>query len=185
MVVLGAGSVGLSAIMTANAVGANRIIAVDLNDDRLDLSKELGATHIINSEDPEGLGEKIKDITDGVGVHYVIDTTGVTPIIKEGLAGLKIKGELIEVGIGEEIEVHLFKDLMAENKTLSSMQEGDAVPRVLIPKMIAMYKKGKFPFDKLMKKYEFEDINRAFEDSAEGTTIKPVLVIDQDYQYEG
>lgn len=114
----------------------------------------------------------------------MIDTTGVTPVIKEGLAGLRINGQVVEVGIREEIDVHLFEDLMAENKTLSSMQEGDAVPKILIPKMIEMYKKGKFPFDKLIKKYELEDINQAFADSAEGFTIKPVLVVDEDYRFE-
>lgn len=181
IVVLGTGSVGLSSVMAADAVGANKIIAVDLNDERLELAKELGATDTINSEKPEGLGEKIKELTGGNGAEYVIDTTGVTPIIKEGLSGLKINGELIEVGIGEEIEVHLFDDLMAENKTLSSMQEGDAVPKILIPKMIDMYKKGKFPFDQLIEKYDFEDINQAFDDSADGTTIKPVLIIDENY----
>lgn len=181
IVVLGSGSVGLSSIMAADAVGANKIIAVDLSDERLELANELGATHTINSEEPEGLGKKIKEITDDKGAEYVIDTTGVTPIIKEGLSGLRINGELVEVGIGEEIEVHLFEDMMEENKTLSSMQEGDAVPKILIPKMIEMYKKGKFPFDKLIKKYPFEEINQAFADSADGSTIKPVLVIDENY----
>jgi len=181
IVILGVGSVGLSALMAANAVGANNIIAVDLDDGRLEFAKELGATHTINSSDLEGLSDQIKEITGGAGVDYSLDTTGVTPVIKEGIAGLKINGELIEVGIGEDIEVHLFDDLMSENKTLSSMQEGDAIPKILIPKMIEMYKKGKFPFDKLIKKYDFEDINQAFDDSEEGTTIKPVLVIDEDY----
>jgi len=181
IVVLGVGSVGLSALMAADAVGANHIIAVDLDDGRLELAKELGATHTINSSDLEGLSDDIKEITGGVGVEYAIDTTGVTPVIKEGLAGLKINGDLVEVGIGEDIEVHLFDDLMSENKTLTSMQEGDAVPKILIPKMIDMYKKGKFPFDKLIKKYDFEDTNQAFEDSGEGKTIKPVLVINEDY----
>jgi aryl-alcohol dehydrogenase len=175
--VLGTGSVGLSAIMAANAVGANRIIAVDLNDERLELAKELGATHVINSSDPEGLGEAIKEITDGAGTDYAVDTTGVSPVIKEGLAGLKIRGELVEIGIGGEISVHLFEDLMLANKTLSSMQEGDAVPKILIPKMVDLYKKGRFPFDKLITKYDFKDINQAFEGMADGKTIKPVLVM--------
>lgn len=181
--VFGVGSVGLSAVMAANAVGANHIIAVDLHDNRLEFAKELGATHTINSSDVEGLGDQLKEMTDGAGVEYIVDTTGVSPLIKEGIAGLKMNGELVEVGIGEEIEVHLFNDLMEENKTLSSMQEGDAIPKILIPKMIELYKKGKFPFDQLIKKYGFEQINEAFEDSAEGTTIKPVLKIDEDYSF--
>lgn len=182
--ILGVGSVGLSALMAADAVGANKIIAVDLNDDRLEFAKELGATDTINSSDPEGLGDEIKEMTGGAGVEYVVDTTGVSPVIKEGISGLKINGELVEIGIGEEIEVDLFEDMMLENKTLSSMQEGDAVPKILIPKMIELYKKGKFPFDKLIHKYDFEEINQAFEDSADGTTIKPILKIDKEYSFQ-
>jgi len=103
IVVLGVGSVGLSALMASNAVGANNIIAVDLDDSRLELAKELGATHTINSSDLEGLSDEIKEITGGSGVGYAVDTTGVTPVIKEGIAGLKINGELVEVGISESI----------------------------------------------------------------------------------
>ncbi|MGQ4389461.1 hypothetical protein [Streptomyces sp. SAS_270] len=52
--------------------------------------------------------------------------------------------------------------------------EGDAAPQVLIPQLIALYEAGRFPFDKLIKRYAFEDINQAFEDSENGATLKPV-----------
>jgi aryl-alcohol dehydrogenase len=54
--------------------------------------------------------------------------------------------------------------------------EGDAVPQTFIPKLISLYQSGLFPFDKLVKKYEFEKINTAFEDSESGETLKPVVV---------
>jgi aryl-alcohol dehydrogenase len=54
--------------------------------------------------------------------------------------------------------------------------EGDAVPQTFIPKLISLYQKGLFPFDKLVKKYEFAEINAAFADSESGDTLKPVVV---------
>lgn len=73
------------------------------------------------------------------------------------------------------IDIH--NDLMAEGKSMIGVIEGDSVPRVFIPQLIAYYKVGRFPFDKLVKFYDFEQINQAFADSASGITIKPVLKI--------
>jgi len=59
---------------------------------------------------------------------------------------------------------------------ISTVMQGDSGPQTFIPKLISLYQAGLFPFDKLVKKYDFADINTAFSDSEEGTTLKPVLV---------
>jgi len=59
---------------------------------------------------------------------------------------------------------------------ISTVMQGDSVPQTFIPKLILLYQAGLFPFDKLVKKYDFADINTAFSDSEAGTTLKPVLV---------
>jgi aryl-alcohol dehydrogenase len=66
---------------------------------------------------------------------------------------------------------------MGESKTVAGVIEGDAIPQLFIPKLISYYKRGMFPFDKLIKFYDFEDINQAFADSADGSVIKPVVRI--------
>lgn len=174
--IFGAGGVGLSAVMAAKIVNCEHIIAVDLHDSRLKKAKELGATHVINGENTEDVVEKIKDITGG-GTHYAVDTTGVSPVVKQALQGLRPRGELAVIGVGSDFEMDLMEDLMAEGKMIKGVIEGDAVPKVFIPKLIRYYQKGLFPFDKLIKTYDFEDINQAFSDSESGETIKPVLTI--------
>jgi aryl-alcohol dehydrogenase len=67
--------------------------------------------------------------------------------------------------------------MMAEGKTMVGVIEGDAVPQLFIPQLVEYFKKGLFPFDKLVKFYDFQEINQAFEDSKSGQTIKPVLKI--------
>lgn len=174
--IFGAGGVGLSAVMAAKITNCEHIIAIDVHDSRLEMAKELGATHVINGNDTENLVEELKELTDG-GVHYAIDTTGVSPVVRQALQGLRPRGELAVIGVGSDFEMDLMEDLMAEGKTIKGVIEGDAVPKVFIPKLISYYQNGLFPFDKLIKQYDFKDINQAFKDSEDGTTIKPVLKI--------
>lgn len=176
--IFGAGGVGLSAVMAAKILNCAQIIVVDLHDNRLEMAKELGATHVINGDESEDVVKEIKELTDG-GSHYAIDTTGVTPVVLQALQGLKPRGELAITGVGSEFEMNLNDDLMAEGKIMKGVLEGDSVSKVFIPKLIEYYQKGLFPYDKLIKKYDFEDINTAFDDSESGETIKPVLVIDK------
>lgn len=176
IVIYGAGAVGLSAVMAAKIIGCQHIIAVDVHDSRLELAKVLGATHVLSGKDVDVVTE-IKKITDG-GSHYAIETTGVPRVVKQSLNALRPLGTVAIVGITPEMSIDVHNDLMAEGKSMIGVIEGDSIPRVFIPQLIAYYKAGQFPFDKLVKFYDFEDINQAFADSASGVTIKPVLRID-------
>jgi len=81
----------------------------------------------------------------------------------------------VVVGGGGEVTLHIERDLMAAKKTLIGLVEGDSNPKLFIPELMEHYKAGRFPFDKLITYYDFEDINTAAEDSRKGKTIKPVL----------
>ncbi|MGM8897294.1 MULTISPECIES: NAD(P)-dependent alcohol dehydrogenase [unclassified Psychrobacter] len=173
IVIYGAGAVGLSAVMAAKIVGCQHIIAVDVHDSRLELAKKLGATHTLNGENVDVVTE-VKKITDG-GSHYAVETTGVPIVVKQSLNALRPLGTVAIVGITPEMNIDVHNDLMAEGKSMIGVIEGDSIPRVFIPQLIAYFKTGQFPFDKLVKFYDFEDITQAFEDSASGITIKPIL----------
>lgn len=171
--VFGCGAVGLSAIMAAKITGCSHIIAVDIHDSRLNLAKELGATHTINGKEKDTVKE-IKAIT-GSGTHYAVETTGAPPVVKQCLNSLRPLGVAAIVGVTPEMKLDVHNDLMAEGKSMIGVIEGDSVPRVFIPQLISYYKAGKFPFDKLIRFYDFKDIEKAFEDSKQGGTIKPIL----------
>lgn len=175
LVVYGAGAVGLSAVMAAKIAGCQHIIAVDVHENRLELAKELGATHVLNGKNVDVVAE-IKQITAG-GSHYAIETTGVPLLIKQSLNALRPLGTVAIVGITPEVTLDIHNDLMAEGKKMVGVIEGDAVPRVFIPQLVTYHKAGRFPFDKLVTFYDFEQINQAFADSASGISIKPVLKI--------
>ncbi len=167
--VLGTGSVGLAAVMAARVVGAGPIIGVDVILRRLRLARELGATHLIDSR-REDVASRIAEIT-GSGVDYTVESTGDDRMYRLSMDLLNPKGTaaLLTGATGPA-------RLPGGRKTLSIV-EGDAVPQQFIPKLIALYLKGLFPFDRLVKFYDLKSINRAIADSRRGSAIKPVLRI--------
>lgn len=171
--IYGCGAVGLSAIMAAKIANCQQIFAIDVHDSRLELAKELGATHTLNGKQVDVVKE-IQNLSGG-GTHYAVETTGVPPVVRQSLNALRPLGQVAIVGVTPEMNIDVHNDLMAEGKSMIGVIEGDSVPRVFIPTLVEYYKAGKFPFDKLVKFYDFEQINDAFEDSANGTSVKPIL----------
>ncbi len=175
IVIFGAGSVGLSAVMAAKVQEAKTIIAVDVKDERLNLAKELGATHTINPSKEKSL-EKIKDYSNG-GTNFSIDTTGIPDVIRVATDCLAMRGVCGILGANPpetEMTLNAF-DFLSHGRRLMGLIEGDAISDEFIPKLINLYKQGKFPFDKLITYYEFDQINEAIRDTETGKTIKPIV----------
>ncbi|MCV7624008.1 NAD(P)-dependent alcohol dehydrogenase [Micrococcus luteus] len=179
VVVFGAGAVGLSAVMAAKVARAGTIIAVDMHEDRLRLSEELGATHTFKAGDP--VAARIQEITGG-GAEYAVDTTGVAAIFGDVVDSLAPRGVLAVVGaaaLGTQASFDIGTSL-PKGVTIRTVVEGDSIPQVFVPRLMALHAAGEFPFDRLVKTYPFEQINDAFEDSKSGVTLKPVVVFGQD-----
>ncbi|MDN4072208.1 NAD(P)-dependent alcohol dehydrogenase [Fictibacillus terranigra] len=176
IVIFGCGAVGLSAVMGAKVASCTTIIAIDFNESRLELAKELGATHTINPKDTNSV-EEIQKITGG-GVNYSIETTSRPEVLRQAVDCLATLGQAVVIGappVGTE--VHLDVNTILFERSVIGVLLGSAVPQMFIPKLIELYKQGKFPFDKLIKFYSLEEINQASADSESGVTIKPVLKI--------
>ncbi|MHA6253309.1 NAD(P)-dependent alcohol dehydrogenase [Oceanobacillus sp. CAU 1775] len=180
--VFGTGTVGLSALMTAVVEGCHTVVAVDIHDSRLELAKELGATHTINSK-TENLEERMKEITGGKGVNYSIDTTGVSQVIKSSIEVLSKRGVSVPLAVTPNlVEFSTYMELVMGNRKIIGVSMGDVVPQIAVPKIVEYHKQGKFPFDKLNDYYKFEEINEASADSSKGVSIKPILIIDEEYR---
>lgn len=173
----GAGAVGLSAVMAAASVGATTIFAIDVVPSRLELARQLGATHVVNSADDDPV-EAIRAVT-GKGVDFAMDSTGITSVIRSAALALRPTGAAAIVGASKpeavlDLDVN---DLMQNVKSIRGVVEGDSVPDLFIPKLIDLYLAGRFPFDKLVKFYSFDQINEAAADSEKGVTLKPIIRI--------
>jgi aryl-alcohol dehydrogenase len=175
--VSGAGAVGLAALMAAGVVGATTIIAIDLHDSRLELARELGATHVINARTSDML-EELMRITAGRGVNYILDTTAQPQVLGNLAKALSIRGTLALVGaapFGTEASFEIGASL-ARGWTFKTIIQGSSVPQQFIPRLISLWQQGRFPVEKIARNYALDDINKAFDDSASGAVVKPVIV---------
>ncbi len=166
----------MSAVLAAVANRTTTIIAVDLVPARRELALELGATHTIDPA-AEDAAARILELTGG-GANYALDTTGVPAVFRQMLAILAPAGHAGEIGAsapGSEGIVDLATTL-GRGVRLSFILEGDSVPQLFIPQLIELWRRGDFPFDRLIRQYPFAEINDAFADSEHGSTLKPVVV---------
>lgn len=172
----GVGSVGLSAILAARVAGAGTVIAVDKLETRLELAREFGATHTINVAETASPEREIMDLTGG-GADFSLDTTGMPTVIRQAVECLGARGTCAILGasaLGTELTLDAIH-LMTGGRSIRGTVEGDSTPDVLIPMLLDLYRQGRFPFDRMLKFYPFEQINQAVADSEHGRAIKPVL----------
>ncbi|GLU45324.1 zinc-dependent alcohol dehydrogenase family protein [Allomuricauda sp. NBRC 101325] len=146
----GCGGVGLSAIMIANALGAE-VIAVDINKDTLQLAKDLGASKIINASNHSGVVEEIKSLTRG-GVHVSIDGLGSQTTCFNSIANLRKRGKHIQVGLMTDDHKHpnIPMDQVLANELEILGSHGMQAFRY--PAMLEMIKSGKLQPEKLIEK---------------------------------
>lgn len=176
LAVFGVGAVGLAAVMAARIAGARAIIAVDVHAERLSLATELGATHAINARDGN-LAEQISSIVPQ-GLDHVIETSARPEMLSLALKAVAPLGTAALVGGAPAgAEASLDMNALLNGRSVRGIVQGDAVPQVFIPELIAHYRAGRFPFDRLVRFYEFDEINQAIADMNSGSTIKPVLRI--------
>ena len=178
-VAFGAGAVGLSAVMAAWVGGATTIIAVDVNQARLDLAMELGATDTVNSRARDAVAE-IKRIT-GQGADFTLECIGRPDVLRQAIDSLGIFGVCGIVGAtreGTEVAFNV-NDMILPGRRIVGIVQGDFVAQTFIPTLIELYRQGRFPFDRLVRFYRFDEINQAMADSESGVTIKPILKMDQ------
>ncbi len=172
LVVFGSGAVGLAAVMAAVVAGATTIIAVDLHESRLALARELGATHVLRGDQPDLISE-IQSIT-GAGAHYSVDTTGVPSVMQSAVTCLRMTGVCGYVGV--QIGNIEFDGSALLGKTVVGILEGSADPHTFIPRLIELWRAGRFPFDRLITNYRLDQVNEAEQSSLSGGAIKPVLL---------
>ena len=177
LAIFGGGAVGLSALLGARAVGAGTVIVVEPNAERAALALELGATHVIDPKATEDVLAKVKELSGG-GVNHALDTTGIPAVVAVAAETTIAHGTvgLIAVPPPEAMLPASMMSMLLRGTIIKFITEGDADPPTFIPQMIDWYRAGKFPFDRLVKTFPFDEINEAAAASEDGSAIKPVLV---------
>jgi aryl-alcohol dehydrogenase len=174
--IFGTGTVGLSAVMAARVAGCTTIIGVDVRPARLELALSLGATHVVDpgSADPV---EAVREATGGVGADFSIDATGIPEVLQQAVYCTGPGGVCGLIGappFGTEVSLDI-NLMLAMGRTLRGIVEGESIPDVFLPRLIELWRQGRFPVDRIMTHYSFADIDQAARDAEEGRVVKPVL----------
>lgn len=180
LAVIGAGAVGLSAVMAARIAGATTIVAVDLKQPRVDIARDLGATHGTTPL-PGGMKEVAEDAGLSAGFDYIIDTTGSVAVGNDAVLALAPRGEIALVGAYPSA-VDIVCDgthILSGGRVIRGVVEGGADPHSFIPRLIEYWQDGLFPFEKLIEYFPFSEIAKAIRLGEQGLVVKPVLVMDE------
>ncbi len=162
VVVFGAGGVGLNIVQASAMVSAYPLLAVDLHDNRLQLAKEMGATHVINAG-KEDAAARIKEILGAAPLDHFIDNTGQPAIIQLGYRITGPRGRVTLVGVprkGNDISIYSLP--LHFGKVLSGSQGGETVPEQDIPRYHALFRAGRIKLRELLtNRYSLEQVNEA------------------------
>jgi len=176
--VVGLGGVGLSALLGAVAVGARRVVAVDLSDDKLGLARQLGATETFNAGAADAV-EAIRAATGG-GVEYAFEMAGSVRAMDLAYKITRRGGMTVTAGLPPP--THTFNipqvNLTAEERTVKGSYVGTCVPTRDIPRYVELYRRGKLPVDRLMSSHlRLEDINLGFDLLHEGKAVRQIITM--------
>jgi len=175
LAVFGVGAVGLSALMAAKIAGCAPIIAVDIHAHRLALARELGAAYAIDHTTCRDVVSEIRKLSGG-GVRFALETSAVPAVFREAIESTMPGGTCVLLGSAPKgSEVSFEMPFLQEGRIVRGVVQGDSVPREFIPKLVDLIMAGKFPIEKIIKFYDFADINLAAQESAAGVAVKPVL----------
>jgi aryl-alcohol dehydrogenase len=173
--VFGVGAVGLSGLMAARIAGCDPIIAVDIHAPRLALAHELGATHTIDHSGRADVVAEIRRIT-GAGVRFSLETSAQPAVFREAVETLMPAGTCVLLGSARTgTEVKLDMPFLQFGRVVRGVIQGESHPPEFIPRLVDFLMQGQMPVERMMTFYPLADINRAAQDSTDGTAIKPVL----------
>src|SRR5262245_54514073 len=177
VLVVGAGGVGLCAIMGAVLAGAARIVAADTNPTKLELATSLGATDVVDSS-RDDLVDAVRELT-GAGVDYAFEVIGLAETVEQAIRAVRVGGTAVAVGIvptGMTAQVNV-QQLVMQEKTLKGSIYGSTRPRVDFPRLFELYRRGRLPLDRLLtRQWALGEINEAYDALLAGTVARSVVV---------
>jgi len=175
--VVGLGGVGLNALLACRLIGAAAIVAVDLQDDKLALARQLGASHTVNAGDQDCV-DQVRAATDG-GVDFAFEMVGSVRAMDVAYRITRRGGTTVSAGLSHPTHDFSLKhvSLVAEERTIKGSYVGSCVPVRDVPRFVALYRDGQLPVDRVMGEHiGLEELNAAFDRLASGQTVRQILV---------
>ncbi len=177
--IFGLGGVGMAALLGAVACGANPIVAVDVLPAKLELARQLGATHAVLAGD-DSAGDPVRAVRDatGGGAHYAFETVGSESVLAQAYAATRRGGTTIAAGLPHPSRMFSVPavSLVAEERTVKGSYMGSAVPARDIPRFVALYRAGRLPVERLLThRLRLDELNEGFDRLARGEAVRQVV----------
>ncbi|MEV6394555.1 S-(hydroxymethyl)mycothiol dehydrogenase [Streptomyces sp. NPDC051907] len=177
--VIGCGGVGMAAVAGARLAGASTIIAVDLDDRKLDRAQAMGATHMIRAAGNDVV-EAVREMTDGFGADVVIDAVGRPETYRQAFYARDLAGTVVLVGVPTPdmtVELPLL-DVFGRGGALKSSWYGDCLPSRDFPALVDLYLQGRFDLDAFVTEtIGLDDVEKAFDSMRQGDVLRSVVVL--------
>ncbi|AOR36520.1 S-(hydroxymethyl)mycothiol dehydrogenase [Streptomyces fodineus] len=177
--VIGCGGVGAAAVAGSSLAGAARIIAVDIDDRKLDTAKKLGATHTVNSRQADPV-EAVRELTGGFGADVVIEAVGRPETYRQAFYARDLAGTVVLVGVPTpEMKLELpLLDVFGRGGALKSSWYGDCLPSRDFPMLIDLHLQGRLPLDAFVTEtIALDEVEKAFERMHHGDVLRSVVVL--------
>ena len=177
--VFGCGGVGDAAIAGSNLAGAHTIIAVDIDERKLEMAKEFGATHTVDSSKEDPI-EAIRQITDGNGADVVIDAVGIPSTYEQSFFARDLAGTVVLVGVpNPEMKIELpLQEVFGRGGSLKSSWYGDCLPSRDFPMLIDLYLQGRLNLEKFVSEtISLGDVEEAFHAMERGEVLRSVVIL--------
>lgn len=177
-VIYGAGGIGLNVIQGCAIAGAEKIIAVDLEDKKLEMAQTFGATHTVNPNTDGEAPAKVQEITGG-GADYAFECIGAGAVVLQAFASTRKGGHTVVVGVAAPTDVVPIPAVMltAQEKHLSGSWFGSGVPRRDYPRLLNLYRSNRLKLDELVTNtYPVDDAQKAFDDLKAGLNARGVIL---------
>jgi S-(hydroxymethyl)mycothiol dehydrogenase len=177
--VIGCGGVGNAAIAGSSVAGATTIIAVDIDDKKLEWARSFGATHTVNSREQDAV-EAIRELTGGFGADVVIDAVGRPETYEQAFYARDLAGTVVLVGVPTpDLEVTLpMIEIFGRGGSLKSSWYGDCLPSRDFPMLVDLYRQGNFDLGRFVSEtITLGDIESAFEKMRRGEVLRSVVVL--------
>lgn len=175
--VIGCGGVGTAAVAGAKLGGATTVIAVDIDDEKLERAKEHGATHTVNSKQQDAV-EAIRELTGGFGADLVIDAVGIKETFKQAFYARDLAGRLVLVGVpapGTSWDIPL-DEVFGRGGSIKSAWYGDTLPSRDFPMFVDHYLAGNLDLNGFVtERIALEEVNDAFETMKTGKVLRSVV----------
>src|SRR5436190_8910282 len=178
--VFGCGGVGNAAIAAAKLAGAHTIIAVDLNPRKLELAKEFGATHVVDSSSTDPV-EAIQALTDGNGADVCIEAVGNPKVFEQAFYARDLAGTVVQGGVPSPDmplpDIPMI-DFFGRGGALKPSWYGDCLPTRDFPTLVDLHLQGRFPLDKFVSEtITLDDVEDAFDRMERGEVLRSVVVL--------